>query len=71
MKYVTAQKNEVFPLRISPVNVTKSVVTFTKEILNGTLNFLCSVYKTQRWILDARLPLNTHVHFWAQRTMRT
>ena len=37
-----------FPLRISSVNVTKSaghadLVTFTEEILNGKLNFLCSL----------------------------
>ena len=37
-----------FPLRISSVNVTKSTVpcclaTFTEEILNGELHFLCSV----------------------------
>ena len=31
------------PLRISPVNVTKSAVIFTEEILNGKLHSLCSV----------------------------
>ena len=41
------QKNWSFPLRIFSVNVTKSVencclVTFTEEILNGKLHFLCS-----------------------------
>ena len=37
-------KNEVFPLRISSINVTKSaVVTFTEEIRKGKLHFLCSV----------------------------
>ena len=39
-----------FPLRISSVNVTKSfpayLITFTKEILNGKLHFLCS---TRSW----------------------
>ena len=40
-------KNWSFPLRISSVNVTKSavpadLVTFTEEILNGKLHFLCS-----------------------------
>ena len=40
-------KNRSFPLRISSVNVTKSagtadLVTFTEEILNGKLDFLCS-----------------------------
>ena len=42
---ITAQKIS-FPLRIAPVNVTKSVdlVTFIEEILNGKLHFLCSVY---------------------------
>ena len=45
----TAQKKSSFPLRISSVNVTKSavssyqMVTFTEEILNGKLHFLCSV----------------------------
>ena len=45
-------KNEVFSLRISSVNVTKSagncgVVTFTVEILNGKLQFftVLGVYK--------------------------
>ena len=33
----TAQKMK-FPLKISPVNVTKSV-TFTEEIFNGKLHF--------------------------------
>ena len=36
----TAQKMK-FPLRISSVNV--DLVTFTEEILNGKLHFLCSV----------------------------
>ena len=40
-------KKSSFSLRISPVNVTKSagksdLVTFTGEILNGKLHFLCS-----------------------------
>ena len=39
-----------FPLKISSVNVTKSagtadLVTFTEEILNGKLQFLCSALK--------------------------
>ena len=37
-----------FPLRISSVNVTEpqetaDLITFTEEILNGKLHFLCSV----------------------------
>ena len=36
-----------FPLRVSSVNVTKSVgncgITFAEEILNGKLHLLCSV----------------------------
>ena len=36
----TAQKMK-FPLRISSVNM--DLVTFTEEILNGKLHFLCSV----------------------------
>ena len=40
---VTAQKRSL-PLRISLVNVTESdLVTFTEEILNVKLHFLCSV----------------------------
>ena len=50
------QKKWSFPLRISSVNVTKStdnyvtqvtagLVTFTKEIINGKLHFLCSETK--------------------------
>ena len=39
MENVTAQKRN-FPLRISSVNVI--LVTFTEEILNGKLHFLCS-----------------------------
>ena len=41
-------KNWSFPLRISSVTVTKSagnyayLITFTEEILNGKLHFLCS-----------------------------
>ena len=31
-----------FPLRISSVNVTISAGSFTEEILNGKLHFLCS-----------------------------
>ena len=42
----TAQKMK-FPLRVSSVNVTKSVgncgITFAEEILNGKLHLLCSV----------------------------
>ena len=41
---ITAQKMK-FPLRISSVNVTKSLVTFNEEILNGKLfiifHYLC------------------------------
>ena len=38
------QKKSSFRLSVSSVNVTKSAdsVTFTKEILNGILDFLCS-----------------------------
>ena len=43
----TLHKKSSFPLRISSVNVTKpqfpaDLVTFTEEILNGKLQFLCS-----------------------------
>ena len=50
-------KNKSFPLRISAVSVTKpqfpaDVVTFTEEILNRKLHFLCSgvTYKKKRVI---------------------
>ena len=48
----TQHRKRRFPLRISSVNVTKSavfcdLVTFTEEILNGKLRFLCSV--THSW----------------------
>ena len=44
--FLTLHKS--FPLRNSPVNMTKSavicgLVTFTEEIFNGELSFLCSV----------------------------
>ena len=44
-------KSESFPLRVSSVNVTKSafsldLATFTEEILNGKLHFLCSAWKS-------------------------
>ena len=43
----TLHKKRSFPLRIFSVNATKStgnanLVTFTEEILNGKLHFLCS-----------------------------
>ena len=51
-------KKWIFPLRISSVNVTKSAVnwgmaTFTEEIFNGKLHFLCAAscrfLKLIRW----------------------
>ena len=53
----TLQKKWSFPLRISLSNMTKSVetadlVTFTEEILNGNLIFLCTVTVNNQ---DARL----------------
>ena len=50
---IIVHKNWSFPLRISSVNVTKSagnhrkLVTFTEEILNGKLYFLCSMNETE------------------------
>ena len=42
--HITAQKMK-FSRKISSVNVTKSdLVTFTEEILNGKLHFLCGVW---------------------------
>ena len=50
MKYKSMHKNWSFPLKISSVNVTKftvscGFVTFTEEILNEKLHFLCSFVK--------------------------
>ena len=36
------RKKWSFSLRIPSVNVTKSAVTFTEEILDGKLHFSCS-----------------------------
>ena len=47
LKAITARKMK-FPLRISSVNVA-DLVTFTEEILNGKLHFLCSAYFTWIW----------------------
>ena len=48
LKLFALHKKESFPIRISSGNVTKSavfadLVTFTKEIFNGKLNFFCVV----------------------------
>ena len=48
---VTLHKKWSFPLRICLLNVTNlqktaNLVTFTEEILNGKLHFLCSVSKS-------------------------
>ena len=40
---LTLLKKRSVLLRISSVNVTKSNVTFTEEIVNGKRHFLCSV----------------------------
>ena len=54
-------KKRSFPFRISSENVIKSAgnygfVTFTEEILNGKLHFLCSEYtKTTRQIIWSNL----------------
>ena len=50
---------KMFPLRIFSVHVTKSagLVTFTEEIPDGKLHFLCSAIKqfqTQRYSQDSR-----------------
>ena len=62
-----------FPLRISSVNVTKSV-TFNEEILNGKLHFLCSesfFYKLfvsiqRKLLLEMQAPKN-----WAKSLKST
>ena len=60
---ISLNKKWNFPLRISPVNMTGNcgLVTFTVEILNGKLNFLCSVYcwQSQRFLFWT--PLKTRV----------
>ena len=50
---ITAQKMK-FPLRISSVNVTKSLVTFNEEILNGKLHFLCSAVFAENTVYQHR-----------------
>ena len=51
----TLHKKWSFPLRISSVNVIKSdLVTFTEEILNGKLRFLCSVKVGFSLMLNSR-----------------
>ena len=45
-----------FPLQTSSVNVTKSAVTFTEEICNEKLHFLCS---------------NCHKHFQVSSILET
>ena len=67
---VSLHKKWSFPLRISSVNVTKSsvscgfgpqfpkdLVTYTEEILNGKLHFLCSVISIFQIIADMSLQL--------------
>ena len=39
----TLHRKLSFPLRLPSVNVTKSAVSFTEEILNEKLCYLCSV----------------------------
>ena len=68
---LTLNKKWSFPLRISSVNVTKSagngqdLVTFTEEIRNGKLYFLCSVKFTENTILTL---LNISGWLWASMT---
>ena len=55
--WITLHKQWDFPLKFSPVNVTKSqspadLVTFTGEILNGKSHCLCSVIQE---ILNGKL----------------
>ena len=54
--FVALDKKWSFPLSISSENVTKSAgncwfVTFTEEILNGKLHFLCSVENCDEFLL--------------------
>ena len=45
-KRLPLHKKWSFPLRISSVNVeTADLVTFTEEILNGKLYFLCTLHR--------------------------
>ena len=47
-KQISLYKKRSFPLRISS---TADLVTFTKEILNRKLHFLCSVWETTLFAL--------------------
>ena len=53
-----------FPLKSSSVNVTKSpftadLVTFTEDIFNGKLHFLCSVFRTNTpFLYPLKMPAN-------------
>ena len=56
--FISLLRKWSFPLRISSVNVTKSLeiadlVTFTEEILVGKLHFLCSICWTLKVPQDA------------------
>ena len=67
----TLHKKWSFLLRISSDNVTKStvpadLVTFTEEILNGKLNFLCSVNNCSLSQSCAMTFLTFHVITWSK-----
>ena len=71
---LTLHKKWSFLLRISLVNVTKSqetahLVTFTEEILNGKLHFLCSVRASPWNIMQNTLILH-YFSFYSPNFLR-
>ena len=53
------------------------LVTFTEEILNGKLHFLCSVFSSKRQIIEAMLKawmflifLKENSHFYAKKDLK-
>ena len=76
-RMVALHKKWSFPLRISSVNVTKSattdLVTFTEEILNGKLHFLCvsNTYKTNLTKLSSQLKHACRIIFYEHKFIHT
>ena len=61
---VSTAKKQNFPLRISSANVakphlTEDLVTFTEEILNGKVHFLCNETRALVPFLNTNPILNT------------
>ena len=68
--HISLNKKWSFPLRISSVNVTKSAVscrfTFTEDIFNGKLHFLCSVF-WPFWQSIMMMMMNCFVYGWRMK----